>query len=222
MHHDRFIRTAFAVVALAVLARSAAAQQRPAAGSTTAQQRPAAGPASAPQSTADPWYGKMAKPKDFELPRQFGNVFTIELPKNWQFVSGHTNTVFVITEKTKHADPGGAITLEYMRKPAAFDPSLLSAVAPLELEDVQQRESAGSGFAVNSKMVDGRALIMIQYDRTGLFGALDHVVQYSFPVGQTMYHLICIAPKADIEKYRQIFAHAAASFTPTAPKGAGS
>jgi hypothetical protein len=37
-----------------------------------------------------------------------------------------------------------------------------------------------------------------------------------------MYRLICIAPSADIDKYRPIFAHAAASFTPRLPKGAGS
>jgi hypothetical protein len=200
MRHYPFVRCAFAVAALAALAGAAAAQQPP----------------------ADPWYGKMAKPKDFEQPRRFGNVFTIELPKNWQFVPGHTGTLFLIAEKTKRSDPGGAIAFEYMRLQAAFDPALLGALAPIELDDVQRRETAGKGFTVQSKMVDGRALIAIQYDRPGLFGASDHVVQYSFPVGQTMYRLICIAPAADIEKYRPIFAHAAASFTPTPPKGAGS
>jgi hypothetical protein len=29
-----------------------------------------------------------------------------------------------------------------------------------------------------------------------------------------MYHLICIAPTDQIEKYRPLFAHAAASFEP--------
>jgi hypothetical protein len=199
MRQCRFIRSAFAVAALVALAGSAAAQPPP----------------------ADPWYGG-PRPKDFELPRQFGNVFTIELPKNWQFVPGHTGTLFLIAEKTKKSDPAGAIALEYMRLQAAFDPSLLSAVAPIELDDVQRRETAGKAFTMENKVVDGRALILIQYDRPGLFGAPDHVVQYSFPVGQTMYRLICIAPAADVEKYRAIFAHAAASFTPTPPKGAGS
>ena len=32
-----------------------------------------------------------------------------------------------------------------------------------------------------------------------------------------MYRLICIAAAADLEKYRPIFAHTAASFTPVKP-----
>jgi hypothetical protein len=44
-------------------------------------------------------------------------------------------------------------------------------------------------------------------------------VQYSFPVATTMYRLIYIAPAAEVEKYRPLFAHVAASFTPLRPGG---
>lgn len=197
MHQHRLVRTVLALAALAALAGSAAAQQ----------------------PSADPWYGRMAKPKDFDPPKQFGKDFSIELPKDWQLVPGHTGTVFLVAEKTKRFQAGAAIMLEYMRLQAPFDAALLKAVAPVELDDVQRRELAGQTFTMDAKMVDRRPLIVIQYDRPGISGAPDHIVQYSFPVGQTMYRLICIAPKADVQKYQPIFAHAAASFTPTPPQG---
>lgn len=192
MHHHRFVRTILAAAALAAFAGAAVAQ---------------------PPST-DPWYGRMPKPKDFDPPKVFANTFSIELPKDWQLVPGHTGTIFLVAEKTKRFQAGAAITLEYMRLQAPFDPALLKALGPIELDDVRRRELAGQTFTMESKMVDGRALIVIQYDRPGLSNAPDHVVQYSFPIGQTMYRLICIAPTSDVEKYRPIFAHAAASFTP--------
>ena len=174
----------------------------------------AAAPALAQQGVSDPWFGRIAKPKDMDPPKTFANTFSIELPKDWQLVSGHTNTVFLVAEKTKRFLPAAAIVLEYAQLQAAVDPSLLPAVGQLELADIQKRELSGSRFAQQVKSADGRQVIVIQYDRPGLSGATDHVVQYSFPVGTTMYHLICIAPTDQIEKYRPLFAHAAASFMP--------
>jgi hypothetical protein len=174
----------------------------------------AAAPAFGQQGISDPWFGKIAKPKDMDPPKTFAGTFSIELPKDWQLVSGHTNTVFLVAEKTKRFVPAPAIVLEYSQLQAAVDPSVLPAVGQLELGDIQKRELSGSRFAQQIKSADGRQVIVIQYDRPGLAGESDHVVQYSFPVGTTMYHLICIAPTDEIEKYRPLFAHAAASFMP--------
>jgi len=174
----------------------------------------AAVPAFAQQGVSDPWFGRIAKPKDVDPPKTFANTFSIELPKDWQLVSGHTNTVFLVAEKTKRFLPAAAIVLEYSQLQAAVDQSLLPTVGQIELADIQKRELSGSRFSQQIKTADGRQVIVIQYDRPGLSGATDHVVQYSFPVGTTMYHLICIAPTDQIEKYRPLFAHAAASFMP--------
>ncbi len=171
-------------------------------------------PAFAQPGVTDPWLGRMAKPKDMDPPKTFANAFSIELPKDWQLVSGHTNTVFLVAEKTKRFLPAPAIVLEYSQLQAAVDPAVLPAVGQLELADIQKRELGGSRFTQQIKSADGRQVIVIQYDRPGLAGGSDHVVQYSFPIGTTMYQLICIAPTNDIEKYRPIFAHAAASFMP--------
>ena len=165
------------------------------------------------QPKPEDWYGKLSKPKDFDAPKTFSGAFQIELPKDWQLVPGHTGTVFLVVEKTKRFQPGAAIILEYMRLQAAVDPSFLPSVGAELLKDVQARELGGTGFTQQViKGADGRSLIMIQYDRPGLAGTKDHVVQYSIPTGTTMYHLICIAPTDEIQKYRPIFAYTAASF----------
>ena len=174
----------------------------------------AAAPVLAQQGVTDPWFGRMSKPKDIDPPKTFAGTFSIELPKDWQLVPGHTSTIFVIAEKTKRYLAGAAISLEYSQLQAAVDPAVLPAVGQLELADIQKRELSGSRFTQQIKSAEGRQVIVIQYDRPGLSGGTDHVVQYSFPVGTTMYHLICISPTAEMEKYRPTFAHVAASFTP--------
>lgn len=169
------------------------------------------------QQGADAWYGRLgAKSKDFEAPKTFSGAFQIELPKDWQLVPGHTGTVFLVAEKKK-GGPGAAIALEYMSLQAAISPSVLPALGAQLLKDVQARELGGSNFTQEVISKNDRSLILIQYDRPSLTGGRDHIVQYSIPVGTTMYHLICIAPKADIEKYRSTFAYTAASFTANKP-----
>jgi hypothetical protein len=173
-----------------------------------------AAPVLAQQGVTDPWFGRMQKPKDIDPPKVFANTFSIELPKDWQLVRGHTNTIFVVAEKTKRFLAGAAIALEYSQLQAAIDPSLLPTVGQLELKDIQNRELSGSRFTQQIKSAEGRQVVVIQYDRPGFSGGNDHVVQYSFPVGTTMYHLVCISSADDIEQYRPLFAHVAASFTP--------
>ena len=169
----------------------------------------------AAQQAAERWYGRLgAKAKDFEPLTAYPGSFQIDLPKEWQLVPGHSGTVFTIVEKTKRPKVGGAIALDHMALQAPVDPAILPTLAAELLKDVQARDSSGTGFSQQVINVEGRSLILIQYDRPGLFSGQDHVVQYSVPQGTTMYHLICIAPRDEIEKYRGIFAYTAASFKP--------
>ena len=165
------------------------------------------------QGTPDPWYGRQAKPKNFDSPKVFTGAFSVELPRNWQIVPGHTGTIFSTVEKTNKGETGGFITLEYMRLQAPLEPALIPGASERELREVQARELSGKQFTAAVKTGTFGSVILIQYDRPGLSG-VDHVAQYSIPIGTTMYRLICIAPAADVEKYRPIFAHVAASFTP--------
>lgn len=169
----------------------------------------------AAQQGSEGWYGRTgAKSDDFAPLKIYASSFKIEVPKNWQLVPGHTGTLFSTTEKTKRSQVGAAMIVEHMRLQAAIDPSILGSLGEELLKDVQAREPSGSGFTQQVLTAGARSLILIQYDRPGLSGGPDHVVQYSIPMGTIMYNLICIAPKAAIEKYRGMFAYTAASFAP--------
>jgi hypothetical protein len=167
----------------------------------------------AQQTASDPWYGRQAKSKDFDAPKEFTGAFSIELPKGWQLGSGHMETLFLLTQRTKNWEAGAVITLEQIRLQLPLDPAIMATVSDREMREAQARDSTGKQFSNVVKNGDHGPVILVQYDRTGMTGVTDHVAQYSMPVGTTMYRLICIAPAAQIEKYRPIFAHVAASFT---------
>jgi hypothetical protein len=168
----------------------------------------------AAQQGAQAWYGRLgAKPKDFEPFTAYKGSFQVDLPKGWQLVPSHAGTLFVVAEKTKR-DTGAAIILEHMRLQAAVDPSILPSLGAELLKDVQARESGASGFAEQIIGSGDRSLVLIQYDRPAIIRGQEHVVQYSIPQGTMLYHMICIAPRDAIDKYRPIFAYVAASFVP--------
>src|SRR5215203_2753567 len=169
------------------------------------------------QDAPEPWYGRQANPKNVDPPKTFPGMFSIELPKNWQLAPGHTGTIFVSVEKTRRFEVGALISLEYLRLQAPLEPALIAGASERELKGVQARELSGKGFTSAVKTGTPGQFILIRYTRPGLSGSEDHVAQYSFPIGTTMYRLICIAPAAEVEKYRPLFAHVAASFTPVRP-----
>jgi hypothetical protein len=169
------------------------------------------------QGAADPWYARQANPKNVDPPKTFPGMFSIELPKNWQLAPGHTGTIFLSVEKTRRFEVGALISLEYLRLQAPLEPALIAGASERELKEVQARELSGKGFTSAVKTGTPGQFILIRYTRPGLSGSEDHVAQYSFPIGTTMYRLICIAPAAEVEKYRPLFAHVAASFTPVRP-----
>lgn len=168
----------------------------------------------AAQAQPDPWYGRQAKPQNFDQPKVFTGAFQIELPKGWHLAPGHTGTIFSVAEHTKKWETLGFITLEYQRLVTPLDPTVISLVADKELQEVQARELSGKQFTSAVKTGPSGPIILVQYDRPGISGTDDHVAQYSIPIGTTMYRLICIAPSGLIDKYRPIFAHVAASFAP--------
>ena len=171
------------------------------------------------QQAADPWYALQARPQNFNPPTVFKDTFTIQLPKNWQLAPGFTGTLFSLVEKSRGSEPSALIMLQYNQLQAPLDPALMDGASDFMLKDVQSRELAGKQFARQVKTGPAGPFVMIHYDRPGFYGRSDRVILYGFPVGTTMYRLICIASAADIEKYRPIFAHVAASFRPLQASG---
>jgi hypothetical protein len=173
----------------------------------------------APQAAADPWYGRIPKTKNFEA-RLFPGAMTIEVPRDWQVLPGHGSTLFAAAEKVKKDQPPAGIVLEYTRLPAAFDPKIASFVGTAELSDVRETEPDGRDFTQQVKTAaEIGPYIFIEYNRPGLAGADDHVVQYSMFSGRVRYRLICIAPAVSVDKYRPTFAHIAASVKLSPPPG---
>ena len=115
--------------------------------------------------------------KNVDPPRVFPGTFSIQLPKNWQLAPGHTGTVFTIVEKTGRLDVGALITLEYLRLQAPLDPALMAAASEWELREVQARELSGKNFTSEAKNAPAGPFVLTQYDRPGLLGSYDHVVQ---------------------------------------------
>ena len=171
------------------------------------------------QDAPDAWYGRQVKPKNMDRPRVFPGAFSVELPKDWQVISGHAGTIFSVVEKTRQSEGGAHVTLEYLRLQAPLDPELISGAGERELKVLQALEPGGKQFTSQVKKGTFGPFIVIQYNRPRSSAGEDRVIQYSMPVGTMMYRLICVAPAAALEKYRPVFAHVAASFAPVGPSG---
>src|SRR5262245_21655239 len=162
---------------------------------------------------ADPWYALSSRPRDFQTPRGLVGKYAIELPRDWQIVPGYGGIAFMAAEKPRNNQSSAAIVLERMQLRAPIGPADVNATLA-EIEASLVRALPGvQGVEQQIKQGEGRAYIFIQYTKPGLTG-VDRVVQYSIPVGATMYRLICISPDGQLPNYQQKFAHVAASFKP--------
>jgi hypothetical protein len=169
------------------------------------------------QAATDEWFVRSSKPKDFEVPKLPWNNFSIELPRGWQLLPGHNGILLSAAEKTRSEQPAAVIMLEQMRLQDSLSAKDLSnATLTFEAASTKERDPAGQNFQQMIMQVpDGRRFIFIQYTRPGLYGP-DRVTQYSVPAGLTLYRVICIAPDAQIAKYKPTCAHVAESFKPAA------
>lgn len=171
------------------------------------------------QTTPDPWYARQANPRNIDPPKTFTGGFAIQLPKDWQLAPGYKETIFSVVEKTRRWEAGAVISLQQIRLQAPLEFPLSDPARDATLGELKAREPSGRQFSATVKTGPIGQIILLQYVRPGVSGRDDHVTQYSIPVGTTMYQLMCIAPANGVEKYRPLFAHVAASFTPIKPTG---
>lgn len=171
------------------------------------------------QTTPDPWYARQANPRNIDPPKTFTDRFTIQLPKDWQLAAGYKETIFSVVEKTRRWEAGAVISLQQIRLQAPLEFPLSDPARDATLAELKAREPSGREFRAAIKTGPVGQIIFLQYVRPGVSGRDDHVTQYSIPLGTTMYQLMCIAPANAVDRYRQIFAHVAASFTPIKPAG---
>ena len=163
-------------------------------------------------SASDPWFQRSAKRGDFRPALLPWKTFNVDLPKDWDLVRGFGTTLLTATDKPRNNQPTGAIVIEHTALAAPLGPADVNAfLAGLELKLAMQRDPSGRNFEQEAKEVDKQRFVFIQYARDG-FGP-ERVAVYSFPTGNVIYRLICIAPEMQMhENTREIFAHVASSF----------
>ena len=140
--------------------------------------------------------------------------FALEYPsKDWQMLPGVGSVVATLAQRNSEA----SVVINYARMNQVLAPSEINDLfAELESEDLVFRQPEAKGAKPSIVNVGGRRVVVIQYSRAGLKGK-EQVVQYTVPVGQDVYQLICSAQAALFAKYEPMFTHAIESFQSPAP-----
>ena len=156
--------------------------------------------------------------KDFQLFRDPASRFSLEFPKDWQVNAGVGDVLVTFAQKKNEA----ALVVERFHLNLAPTPEKIDELfAQIEEDTLKERQP--QAIAVSHRLADGngRRFIVIDYTRPGLTRPLDRARQYSLPIGQDLYRLICSAAPAQFAKYEPLFAHVNDSFTAPAPEVPG-
>lgn len=137
------------------------------------------------------------------------NRFTLEYPtRDWQVLPGGGSVVLTLAQKNNEA----TVVIDYMRMGVELRPDEIAELfANLEAQHVAERQpDAKDVKAVLTGTPTGR-IVVLNYLRPGLRGT-ERVVQYSIPIAQDLYRVICSAPIVQFKTYEPIFTHIAYSF----------
>jgi hypothetical protein len=141
--------------------------------------------------------------------------FVLEYPNDWQLVDGVGEVI--ATFRQKKGEAALVVERRHLNLPVGKD-DINENLKSVETDVLRERQATASD--VVSKIVDKNdtRLIVIDYKRTGLTRA-EQVRQYSFPVGQDIYRLVCSSAVGVFTKYEVDFTHVADSFRvlPLAP-----
>lgn len=152
---------------------------------------------------------------DFKAFKDPAGKFVLEYPNDWQVVDGVGDVI--VTFRQKKGEALLVVERFHLNLPVGKE-DIDANLARVETDVLRERQPTASG--VVSKIVDKNEtrLILIDYKRTGLTQA-EQVRQYSFPIGQEIYRLICSAATGLFTKYEPGFARVADSFkaSPSAP-----
>jgi hypothetical protein len=156
--------------------------------------------------------------KDFQLFRDPAGRFSLEFPKDWQVNAGVGDVLVTFSQKKNEA----ALVVERFHLNLAPTAEKIDELfAQIEEDTLKERQP--QAIAVSHRIADGngRRFIVIDYTRPGLTRPLERARQYSLPIGQDLYRLICSAAAAQFAKYDPLFAHVNDSFTAPAAEVPG-
>lgn len=172
------------------------------------------------QAAVSAQFGIFRRSKDGEglIFRAPDGRFSLEYPaRDWQVLPGAGSVVATIAVKSGEAS--AVIDVARMNQPLA-DAEINDLFAQLEAEDIAARHA---GLSVTAEtptmaMVGTRRVVIIKYVRPGLRGQ-EQVVQYTIPIGQDIYRLICTATSAAFPKYEPVFLRMIETFQAPATPG---
>lgn len=167
-----------------------------------AQTAPSTPPPSAPA------YGRIAKPKFRPFVSPVGGVaFEYPAGNDWKLLPGQADVLAILAE-TKKGE--AAVVLERSSLRGALLPDEMAVAAEAEVSTIRARQPDATDLQQRVMDTDNRQIIVVQYRRPGIAGR-EQVIQYVFPIGTTMFRLICSTGDAQFAKYANIFGHIAAS-----------
>jgi hypothetical protein len=146
--------------------------------------------------------------------------FSVEFPKewNWMIVSGSGEPLVTFIHPRKQA----AVVVERyrMRQPLARD-EVTEIFAQIETDVLRENQPRATDLASKIVTENGRRLILIDYFRPGL-DVRERVRQYSYPVGQDLYRITCMAISGEFPRHEAEFAVVASSLKTSAELGPAS
>jgi hypothetical protein len=138
--------------------------------------------------------------------------FRVTLPdKDWRLVPGGISTLACVV----HEDDDAAIVIEHERLEIALTADDIdSHFVDLEVGALKEGESGGSGFRGQLAQVDGRRMVVVDYQRVGAVVA-EQVRVYVLVQGRYLYRMACVAPVRVFATHAPVFQLVCASFSPT-------
>ncbi len=152
--------------------------------------------------------------KDFQLFRDPASRFSLEFPKDWQVNAGVGDVLVTFAQKKNEA----ALVVERFHLNLAPTAEKIDELfAQIEEDTLKERQP--QAIAVSHRIADGngRRFIVIDYTRPGLTRPLERARQYSVPIGQDLYRLICSAAPAQFAKHANPCAHTSTTLSSHRP-----
>jgi hypothetical protein len=148
--------------------------------------------------------------KDFQLFRDPAGRFSLEFPKDWQVNAGVGDVLVTFAQKKNEA----ALVIERFHLNLAPTADQIDDLfAQIEEDTLKERQPQASAVAHKIAGGNGRRFVVIDYTRPGLTKPVERARQYSLPIGQDLYRLVCSAAPNQFAKYEPLFAHVSESFT---------
>ena len=139
--------------------------------------------------------------------------FSIDYPdRDWNVLPGGSAVVSFAQRRGE-----ASVSVEHASLQLALERDEIGDLfARLELDDFRTRHPELSQSTAEVRDVGPYRVVVISAARAGALGD-ERLLQYSFPVGTSMYRVTCVAATATYEKYEPVFLQMIGSFrTPAA------